>query len=66
MNVKNQVNFVSSLAEQQIKVVLSFLRIIFTENKLKLKNHRIKTIWKGKKLIMIDHLIILMTQIQMR
>ena len=53
------------LSEQQIKVVLSFLRIIFTEKHIEIKK---KTWYKnelrfGKKLIMSDHLIVLMTQV---
>ena len=55
--------------EQHIKVVLSFfLRIIFTEKRIEIKK---KTSYKNelqkeKKLIMIDHLIILMTKVRWR
>ena len=38
------------MTEQQIKVVLSFLRIIFTEKQIEIKKP-----CKRKKLIMIDH-----------
>ena len=53
-----------SYSEQQIKVALLFLGFIFTEKRIEIKKkHRMKTYCKRKNLIMIDHLIVLMTQI---
>ena len=71
MAVKVKVGSLISIytgTEQHIKVVLSFfLRIIFTEKRIEIKKTSYKNeLQKEKKLIMVDHLIILMTKVRWR
>ena len=51
-------------SEQQKKVVLSLFELFLQKNEMKLKNNRVKTKSKRNKLIMIDHLIVLIAHVQ--